>query len=298
MRGIVLAGGLGSRMYPLTRVVSKHLLPVSDKPMIHYPLSTLMLAGIREVLVISTPRDLASFEVLLGDGVELGMEISYKPQPVPGGVAQALLIAQEFLANGPAALILGDNFFHGSGLGAHLRANLSPTKASVFAYEVANPTRYGVVELDRHGRPLSIIEKPESPRSNLAVTGMYFYPPDVVDVAADLTPSPRGELEITSVNEVFRLQSRLAVTVLPRGTVWLDTGTFQDLQKAGEYVRLVEERSGNKIGCIEEVAWRNGWISTDDLLRMAEDEGHGIDRRYAERIAGGLPVARRESGEV
>ncbi len=284
MRGIVLAGGLGSRMYPLTRVVNKHLLPVGDKPMIHYPLSTLMLAGIREVLIISTPRDLPSFQRLLGDGAELGMTFSYKAQPVPGGLAQAFILGRDFLADGPAALVLGDNFFHGPSLGTHLRANLTPTAASVFAYEVADPSQYGVVDLDRDGRPLSIVEKPDNPRSSLAVTGLYFYPSDVVDVAAKLSPSPRGELEVTAINEVYLEQGRLLVTVLPRGTVWLDTGTFQDLQKAGEYVRLVEERTGNRIGCIQEVAWRNGWISTDDLVSMAATPGHGITESYVERV--------------
>ena len=270
MKGIILAGGTGSRLWPITKGVSKQLLPVYDKPMIHYPLATLMAAGLREVLVITTPEDSESFSRLLGDGSSLGMTIAYATQPRPEGLAQAFLIAEPFLGGDQAALILGDNLFHGHGLGSHLASLTKQVGAHVFAYEVANPREYGVVEFDADGRVLSIEEKPEQPRSRYAVPGLYFYDESVVEVAKSITPSARGELEITAVNEHYRQQGNLTVTVLERGTAWLDTGTFRSLQDAGEFVRVIEDRQGTKVGCIEEAAWRNGWISDEQLLALAE----------------------------
>ena len=278
MRGIVLAGGTGSRLWPVTRGVSKQLLPVYDKPMIHYPLSTLMAAGIREVLVITTSDDAPAFRRLLGDGAELGMRFAYVVQERPEGLAQAFLLGAEFLDGAPAALVLGDNVFHGPGLGTSLSALTDPAGGHVFAYRVANPTDYGVVEFDASGRVLSIEEKPAQPRSAYAVPGLYFYAADVVDVARAVKPSARGELEITDVNEHYRREGRLAVTVLPRGTAWLDTGTFDSLQDAGSFVRTLEERQGLKVGCVEEIAWRNGWIDDDALHALAtplERSGYG-----------------------
>jgi glucose-1-phosphate thymidylyltransferase len=269
MRGIVLAGGTGSRLWPVTRGVSKQLLPVYDKPMVHYPLSTLMAAGIREVLVITTPDDASAFQRLLGDGAELGMRFAYVVQERPEGLAQAFLLGADFLDGSPAALVLGDNVFHGPGLGTSLAALTDPPGGHVFAYRVANPSDYGVVEFDAAGRVLSIEEKPTRPRSAYAVPGLYFYAGDVVDVARGVRPSARGELEITDVNEHYRRDERLAVTVLPRGTAWLDTGTFDSLQDAGSFVRTLEERQGLKVGCVEEVAWRNGWIDDEALHALA-----------------------------
>lgn len=270
MKGIILAGGTGSRLWPVTRAVSKQLLPVYDKPMIHYPLATLMAAGLREILVITTPEDSRAFEVLLGDGSDLGMGIAYAQQPRPEGLAQAFLIAEGFLAGDQAALILGDNLFHGHGLGRTLAGLTQQVGAHVFAYEVANPSEYGVVEFDSHGTVLSIEEKPPQPRSRYAVPGLYFYDETVVDVAKTITPSARGELEITAVNDHYLRQGRLTVTVLDRGTAWLDTGTFRSLQDAGEFVRVLEDRQGTKVGCIEEIAWRNGWITDDQLEMVAQ----------------------------
>lgn len=270
MKGIILAGGTGSRLWPITKGTSKQLLPVYDKPMIHYPLATLMAAGLREILIITTPEDSASFARLLGDGTELGMRIEYAVQPRPEGLAQAFIIAEPFLAGDQAALILGDNLFHGHGLGSHLASLTKQVGAHVFAYEVANPSEYGVVEFDGDGRVLSIEEKPAQPRSRYAVPGLYFYDETVVDVAKSIAPSARGELEITTVNEHYRTAGTLTVTVLERGTAWLDTGTFRSLQDAGEFVRVIEDRQGTKIGCIEEAAWRNGWISDEELLAIAE----------------------------
>lgn len=270
MKGIILAGGTGSRLWPITQGVSKQLLPVYDKPMIHYPLATLMAAGLREVLIITTPEDRDSFERLLADGSGWGMEVHYAIQPRPEGLAQAFLIAADFLAGDAAALVLGDNLFYGPRLGKHLASLSDVTGGHVFAYEVANPSEYGVVEFDDAGVALSIEEKPTKPKSNFAVPGLYFYDSTVVDVAKSITPSARGELEITAVNDHYLRAGALTVTVLERGTAWLDTGTFRSLQDAGEFVRVMEDRTGTKIGCIEEIAWRNGWIDDDQLRALAQ----------------------------
>ena len=278
MKGIILAGGTGSRLWPITKGVSKQLLPVYDKPMIYYPLSTLMAAGIREILIITTPEDSDAFERLLGDGGIWGIEISYAVQPRPEGLAQAFIIAEDFLAGDAAALILGDNLFYGPGLGRHLSSLLDVSGGHIFAYEVANPSEYGVVEFDSNGRVLSIEEKPTSPKSHFAVPGLYFYDASVVDVAKDIKPSTRGELEITAVNEYYRNTGNLTVTVLERGTAWLDTGTFRTLQDAGEFVRVIEDRTGTKVGCLEELSWRHGWISDaqlKDLAASLDKSGYG-----------------------
>ncbi len=271
MKGIILAGGTGSRLWPITKGVSKQLLPVYDKPMVYYPLATLMAAGIREILVITAPEDSEGFERLLGDGTQWGVEIRYAQQPKPEGLAQAFLIGEGFLAGEQAALILGDNLFHGPRLGRHLAELTEQSGAHVFAYQVANPREYGVVEFDAEGRVLSIEEKPTQPKSNFAVPGLYFYDQEVVDVAKSITPSARGELEITAVNEHYRARGSLTVTVLERGTAWLDTGTFRSLQDAGEFVRVIEDRTGTKVGCVEEVAWVHGWITDAQLLALAQD---------------------------
>ena len=270
MKGIILAGGTGSRLWPITKGVCKQLLPVYDKPMIHYPLATLMAAGLREVQIITTPEDADAFRRLLGDGSTLGMHLDYAVQAKPEGLAQAFLIAEDFLNGDQAALILGDNLFHGYGLGRTLANLTQQNGAHVFAYEVANPSEYGVVEFAPDGRVLSIEEKPETPRSRYAVPGLYFYDETVVDVAKTVRPSARGELEITAVNDAYLALGTLTVTVLDRGTAWLDTGTFRSLQDAGEFVRVLEDRQGTKVGCIEEIAWRNGWIDDEQLEQLAE----------------------------
>jgi glucose-1-phosphate thymidylyltransferase len=270
VKGIILAGGTGSRLWPVTIGVSKQLLPVYDKPMIHYPLATLMAAGLREILIITTPEDSPAFSRLLGDGAPLGMTIEYAVQPQPEGLAQAFIIAEDFLDGDQAALILGDNLFYGPRLGRHLADLTQQTGAHVFAYEVANPREYGVVEFDEQGVVLSIEEKPVEPKSHFAVPGLYFYDETVVDIAKSIHPSARGELEITAVNEHYRKAGTLTVTVLERGTAWLDTGSFRSLQDAGEFVRVMEDRTGTKVGCVEEVAWRNGWITSSQLRDLAE----------------------------
>ncbi|MGW5561685.1 glucose-1-phosphate thymidylyltransferase RfbA [Micromonospora sp. NPDC003944] len=270
MRGILLAGGTGSRLWPITRAVSKQLMPVFDKPMIYYPLSTLVMSGVREILVITTPDDQDQFRRLLGDGSQFGLRLEYVSQERPEGIAQAFILGADFIGAESVALVLGDNIFHGVGLGRQLAAHGDPVGGRVFAYQVANPQEYGVVDFDADGRVLSIEEKPARPKSRYAVPGLYFYDNRVVDIARKLTPSARGELEITAVNEVYRETGELSVTVLDRGTAWLDTGTFTSMMQAAEFVRVVEERQGLKIGCVEEVAWRAGLIDDAQLRALAE----------------------------
>jgi glucose-1-phosphate thymidylyltransferase len=270
MKGIILAGGSGTRLHPLTLAVSKQLMPVYDKPMIYYPLSILMSAGIKEILIISTPHDLPHFEKLLGDGQNLGCQFSYAVQEVPNGLAQAFVIGKFFIGNDKVALILGDNIFYGVGMDTLLKENNNPEGGVVYAYHVSDPERYGVVEFDDQMHAVSIEEKPKQPKSNYAVPGLYFYDNSVVEIAENLKPSPRGEYEITDVNAEYLRQGKLKVAVLDRGTAWLDTGTFASLMQAGQFVQVIEERQGLKIGCIEEVAYRNDFISKDQLKQIAE----------------------------
>jgi glucose-1-phosphate thymidylyltransferase len=271
MKGIILAGGTGTRLHPITLAISKQLMPVYDKPMVYYPLSTLMMAGIREVLVITTPEDAAQFERLLGTGEQWGIELSYAVQPKPEGLAQAFVIGAGFIGGDTVALVLGDNIFYGTGLGTALRANSDVRGGHIFGYHVTEPSAYGVVEFDDDGQVVSIEEKPAQPRSSYAVPGLYFYDNDVVAIARGLEPSARGELEITAVNNTYLQRGTLTVTLLERGTAWLDTGTFEGLMAASQFVHVVESRQGLKVGCVEEIAWRNGWIDDRQLTTLADN---------------------------
>jgi len=285
MKGIVLAGGTGSRLWPITKGVSKQLLPVYDKPLIHYPIGTFFLAGLKEILIITTPEDLPSFQRLLGDGSQYGASFEYATQEKPNGLAEAFIIGEKFIAGGNVSLILGDNIFHGVGLGRQLEEINTNDGATIFAYKVADPERYGVVEFAESGKVISIEEKPSKPKSNFAVPGLYFYDSQVVEIAKNIKPSKRGELEITSVNEFYLNAGQLTTKVLERGTTWLDTGTIQTLHAASAYVQIIEERQGSKISCLEEIAWRNDWITSSDLEVLAQGFGSNPYGAYLQSLS-------------
>ena len=291
MKGIILAGGSGTRLYPLTMITSKQLLPIYDKPMIYYPLSTLMLAGIRDILIISTPTDLPNFEKLLGDGSNYGIKLSYKVQPSPDGLAQAFILGEEFIGDDCCAMVLGDNIFYGNGFGKILREAVENAeknrRASVFGYYVEDPERFGVVEFDDSGKVISVEEKPKEPKSNYAITGLYFYDNRVVEIAKQMKPSARGELEITDLNRVFLEKGDLDVKLLGRGFAWLDTGTMDSLIEAGQFVQMIEKRQGVKISAVEEIAYKNGWISKDKLMESAERYGKSTYGQHLKKVAEG-----------